>query len=137
MVDIQIMAPVRRFIGRRQARLTNHPMTSAIKNGAATVVTPPMEVPSLWLRRPTITNASTAVISSATATATERELVRVVILATKVCDLVLAHYPAQSVLQLGELNKQVVLGVKARCNLRALVIERKPFLNTTQTGALG
>ena len=52
-------------------------------------------------------------------------------------DLVFAHHPAQRVLQLGELHEQVVFRVEARGNLRALVIERQPFLDAAEARALG
>ena len=59
-----------------------------------------------------------------------------VVLAAEMGDDVFTHHPTQRVLQLGELNEQVVLGVEARCNLRALVVEAQPFLNATHASAL-
>ena len=59
-----------------------------------------------------------------------------VVLAAEMGDDVFAHHPTQRVLQLGELNEQVMLGVKARCDLRALVIEAQPLLDATHAGAL-
>ena len=52
-------------------------------------------------------------------------------------DLVFAHQPAQRVLQLGLLDEQVVLGVEAGRVLRALEVERQPFLHALQPRPLG
>src|SRR2546428_612305 len=60
-----------------------------------------------------------------------------VVLDTEVRDLLLAHHPAQRVLQLGLLNEQVVLGVQPRRGLRALKVEGQPFLNAREPGASG
>ena len=60
-----------------------------------------------------------------------------VVLPAEVGDLLLAHHPAQGVLQLGELDEEVVLGVEARRNHRRLVVEAQPLLDAAQAGALG
>src|SRR5687767_9561291 len=53
-----------------------------------------------------------------------------VILQAQVGDLLFAHEVTKRVLELGLLNEQVVLGLKPRRSHRALVIERKPFLDS-------
>lgn len=59
-----------------------------------------------------------------------------VVLAAEVGDLVLAHHPAQGVLQFGQLHEEIVFGMKPRGYLRALVIEAQPFLDPTHPGPL-
>src|SRR6266513_5605241 len=60
-----------------------------------------------------------------------------VILDAQVRDLLLAHQPAQRVLQLRLLNEKVVLGVQTGGELRALEVEREPFLNARQSRPAG
>ncbi len=52
-----------------------------------------------------------------------------VILDAEMRDLLLAHQPAQRVLQLRLLDEEIVLGVEALGKLRALEIERQPLLD--------
>ena len=94
----QITTPVESACGDRHARVTSQPEMSAIKNGRATSTTPEIPALSSWLRRPTATNSNTLKTSSASATATLRGLVFVVIFAPEVSDLIFAHHPAQSIL---------------------------------------
>src|SRR6266446_6646318 len=60
-----------------------------------------------------------------------------VVLDAEVRDLLLAHQPAQRVLQLRLLNEEVVLGVQAGGELRTLEVEREPFLNARQSRPAG
>src|SRR5213083_393535 len=60
-----------------------------------------------------------------------------VVLDAEVRDLLLAHQPAQRVLELRLLDEEVVLGVQALRKLRALKVEGQPFLNPRQSGAAG
>src|SRR6266550_3281260 len=57
-----------------------------------------------------------------------------VILDAEVRDLLFAHQPAQRVLELGVLNEEVIFGVKPGRGVRALEVERQPFLNPRQPG---
>src|SRR2546428_6322405 len=60
-----------------------------------------------------------------------------VVLDAEVRDLLLAHHPAQRVLELRLLNEQVMLGVEALGELRALKVEGEPLLNARQSRAAG
>ena len=60
----------------------------------------------------------------------------VVILAAEMRNLIFVHDPAQGVVQLLELYKQVMLWAKARRSLWALVVERQPLLNAAEAGTL-
>src|SRR5216117_1625918 len=60
-----------------------------------------------------------------------------VVLDAEVRDLLLAHQPAQRVLELRLLDEEVVLGVQALRKLRSLKVEGQPFLNPRQSGAAG
>src|SRR5947209_12374104 len=59
-----------------------------------------------------------------------------VVLHPQMRDLLLAHQPAQGVLQLRLLNEQVVLRIDARRVLRTLEIQREPFLDSFEPRAL-
>src|SRR5258707_13704295 len=50
---------------------------------------------------------------------------------------VLAHHPAQCVLELHGLDEQIMLRVEAGSTHRRLEVKTKPFLNTAHAGALG
>src|SRR5467141_573611 len=60
-----------------------------------------------------------------------------VVLDAEVRDLLLAHHPAQRVLELGVLDEQIVLGVQTRGELGTLKVEGQPFLNARQARAAG
>src|SRR5712664_383158 len=60
-----------------------------------------------------------------------------VVLDAEVRDLLLAHHPAQRVLELRVLNEEVVLGIQAGGELRALEVEREPFLDARQARSAG
>src|SRR5580704_3382942 len=60
----------------------------------------------------------------------------VVILLPQVSDQVFAHHPSQRVFQLHRLDKQVVLGIKARSCHRRLEVEAQPLLNALHSRAL-
>src|SRR5712692_2811334 len=60
-----------------------------------------------------------------------------VVLDAEVRDLLLAHHPAQRVLELRVLNEQIMLGVEALGKLRALKVEGEPFLDARQSRAAG
>ena len=64
--------------------------------------------------------------------APERASLAFVVLAAEVGDLLLAHHPAQRVLQLGLLDEQVVLGVQAGGHHRGLVVEAQPLLDAAR-----
>src|SRR6266849_8732023 len=60
----------------------------------------------------------------------------VVILLPQVRDQVLAHHPAQRVLQFHQLNEQIMLGIQVRRGHRRLEIETQPLLNPAHPRAL-
>src|SRR5436189_6368542 len=60
-----------------------------------------------------------------------------VVLDAEVRDLLLTHQPAQRVLEFRLLDEEVVLGVQAGGELRALEVEREPFLNARQSRPAG
>src|SRR5205809_3349372 len=60
-----------------------------------------------------------------------------VVLDAEMRDLLLPHHPAQRVLELRLLNEEVMLGVEALRELRALEVEGEPLLNARQPGARG
>src|SRR3989475_5640534 len=60
-----------------------------------------------------------------------------VVLDAEVRDLLLTHQPAQRVLELRLLDEEVVLGVQAGGELRALEVEREPFLNARESRTAG
>src|ERR1700682_1972218 len=59
-----------------------------------------------------------------------REVTLIVILKSQMCDQIFSAKVAESVFQLHQLNKNVVLRIKAGSGLRRLEIERQPLLNT-------
>src|SRR5580692_8579186 len=61
----------------------------------------------------------------------------IVVFLAQMGDQVLAHHPAQRVLQLHRLDKQVVLGIKLRRAHGRFEIEAQPFLDAAHSGALG
>ena len=67
----------------------------------------------------------------------EHESDFLVVVASEMRDDILTHHPTQRVLQLRQLNEEIVLGIEARSNLRTLVVEAQPFLDATESGALG
>src|SRR5690606_10035224 len=60
----------------------------------------------------------------------------VVILVAQVGDELLAHHPAERVLQLHELNEQIVLRIELGRGHRALEIEAEPLLDAREARAL-
>lgn len=75
--------------------------------------------------------------SGSQSTVVEYESDLFVVVASEMGDDILTHHPTQRVLQLRQLNEEIVLGIEARSNLRTLVVEAQPFLDATESGALG
>src|SRR5215510_7217438 len=65
-----------------------------------------------------------------------QHLALLIVLDPQVCNLLLTPQVAQGVLQLGELNEEVVLGVEEGSAHRALEVEGQPLLNTAETTTL-
>lgn len=66
-----------------------------------------------------------------------RPVCLVVVLQTQMGDQIFATEISQSVLQLHQLDKDIMLGIKAGRGLRRLEIEGQPFLDTLHSRALG
>ena len=74
--------------------------------------------------------------SGSGSTVGEHESDLLVVVASEMRDDILTHHPAQRVLQLRQLDEEIVLGVEARSDLWALVVEAQPLLNSTHSCAL-
>ena len=67
---------------------------------------------------------------------TVRSTYLVVVFLPQVRNQILAHHPAQRVLQLHRLDEQIMLGIQARCGHRGFEVEAQPFLDAAHSGAL-